>query len=182
MWVKAVYFVNLLLAGTLVGSEFGTWAAVHPALGGLSGAENIRAEQEITRRYGGGHALLDVFRDRLLPACAGAHAGYEVLLSGARRHAVFRCDARRHAGRERTHKQPDTRDEPGDGSPEIHEPPGAVGFAPHRQDNSRHRRTLLLDHGRALPVWRSRGGSKVKPTTIKRSTRKRRRKICVADP
>ncbi len=52
MWIRAAYFVNLLLAGTLAGNEFGTWAAVHPALGRLSGAENIRAEQEITGRYG----------------------------------------------------------------------------------------------------------------------------------
>jgi len=46
-----VRFANLVLAGTLTGNEFGTWAAVHPALGKLDPAERIRAEQEVTRRY-----------------------------------------------------------------------------------------------------------------------------------
>jgi hypothetical protein len=36
----------------LAGNEFGTWAAVHPSLGKLDPAERIRAEQEVTRRYG----------------------------------------------------------------------------------------------------------------------------------
>jgi hypothetical protein len=40
--------VDLMLAG----NEFGTWAAVHPSLGKLDPAERIRAEQEVTRRYG----------------------------------------------------------------------------------------------------------------------------------
>jgi uncharacterized membrane protein len=51
MVFKIARFVNLLLAGLLAGNEFGTWAAVHPALGKLSVAERIRAEQEVTRRY-----------------------------------------------------------------------------------------------------------------------------------
>ncbi len=32
MALKIARFVNLLLAGLLAGNEFGTWAAVHPAL------------------------------------------------------------------------------------------------------------------------------------------------------
>ena len=51
MVLKIARFVNLLLAGLLTGNEFGTWAAVHPALGKLPVAERIRAEQEVTRRY-----------------------------------------------------------------------------------------------------------------------------------
>jgi uncharacterized membrane protein len=47
-----VWSVNLVLAGMLAGNEFGTWAAVHPSLGKLDPAERIRAEQEVTRRYG----------------------------------------------------------------------------------------------------------------------------------
>lgn len=46
-----VRFVNLVLAGTLTGNEFGTLAAVHPALGELGPAERMRAEQEVTRRF-----------------------------------------------------------------------------------------------------------------------------------
>jgi hypothetical protein len=49
---KIVRFVNLLLAGTLTGNEFGTLAPVHPALEELSPPERIRAEQEVTRRFG----------------------------------------------------------------------------------------------------------------------------------
>jgi anthrone oxygenase-like protein len=51
MVFKIARFVNLLLMGLLAGNEFGTWAAVHPALGQLSVAERVRAEQEVTRRY-----------------------------------------------------------------------------------------------------------------------------------
>jgi uncharacterized membrane protein len=51
MLSRFVRFTNLMLAGTLVGNEFGTWAAVHPSLRKLGPAERIRAEQEITRRY-----------------------------------------------------------------------------------------------------------------------------------
>jgi len=49
---KILRFVNLLLAGTLTGTEVGTLAGVHPALGELSPVEQIRAEQEVTRRLG----------------------------------------------------------------------------------------------------------------------------------
>jgi uncharacterized membrane protein len=51
MLYKTVRFANLVLAGMLAGNEFGTWAAVHPALERLSPPERIRAEQEVTRRY-----------------------------------------------------------------------------------------------------------------------------------
>jgi hypothetical protein len=49
---KILRFVNLLLAGTLTGNEVGTLAGVHPALGELSPAEQIRAEQEVRRWLG----------------------------------------------------------------------------------------------------------------------------------
>src|SRR5215210_1718715 len=51
MLSRIVRFVNPVPAGMLAGNEFGTWAAVHPALGKLGPAERIRAEQEITRRF-----------------------------------------------------------------------------------------------------------------------------------
>ncbi len=49
--LNVVRSVNLVLAGMLAGNEFGTWAAVHPALEELSPAERMRAEQEVTRRF-----------------------------------------------------------------------------------------------------------------------------------
>ena len=49
---SVVRFANLVLAGTLTGNELGTLAAVHPALGELGPAERVRAEQELTRRFG----------------------------------------------------------------------------------------------------------------------------------
>src|SRR5215211_2073174 len=52
MLSRFIRAANLVLAGMLAGNEFGTWAAVHPSLGKLDPAECIRAEQEITRRYG----------------------------------------------------------------------------------------------------------------------------------
>ena len=52
MLSRFIRSANLVLAGMLAGNEFGTWAAVHPSLGKLDPAERIRAEQEITRRYG----------------------------------------------------------------------------------------------------------------------------------
>jgi hypothetical protein len=45
-------FVNLMAAGLLAGNELGTWAAVHPAMEKLSPPERVRAEQELTRRFG----------------------------------------------------------------------------------------------------------------------------------
>lgn len=52
MLSKTVRFANLALAGMLAGNEFGTWAAVHPSLERLGLPERIRAEQELTRRFG----------------------------------------------------------------------------------------------------------------------------------
>ena len=51
MHSTTVRFANLVLAGMLAGNEFGTWAAMHPALERLSPPDRIRAEQEVTRRY-----------------------------------------------------------------------------------------------------------------------------------
>jgi len=45
-------FVNLLLAGSLAGNEFGGWVGFHPALGTLPTSAHIQAEQEVTRRFG----------------------------------------------------------------------------------------------------------------------------------
>src|SRR5215211_7067309 len=53
MVLKAARFVNLILAGLLVGNEVGTKVAVHPSLERLSPPERMRAEQEVTRRYAG---------------------------------------------------------------------------------------------------------------------------------
>ena len=52
MILKAARFVNLLLAALLAGNEFGTWVAVHPALGTMPTPAHVRAEQELVRRYG----------------------------------------------------------------------------------------------------------------------------------
>ena len=65
MTLKIARFVNLLLAGLPAGNEFGTWAAVHPALEKLSIPELIQAEQEVTRRYED-HAFLDALGDLLV--------------------------------------------------------------------------------------------------------------------
>ena len=50
--LEVARFVNLVLAGLLAGNELGTKVAVHPALERLGTPERIRAEQEVTRRYG----------------------------------------------------------------------------------------------------------------------------------
>ncbi len=52
MALKATRFANLFLTGVLTGNEFGTWAALHPALGELPHQAHVRAEQAVTRRYG----------------------------------------------------------------------------------------------------------------------------------
>lgn len=66
MVLKAVRFVNLVLAGLLAGNEFGTKVAVHPALEGLSVAERIRAEQEVTRRYA---AIMPFWMSSVVASC-----------------------------------------------------------------------------------------------------------------
>jgi uncharacterized membrane protein len=67
MVLKAVRFVNLMLAGLLVGNEFGTKVAVHPALERLSVPERIRAEQEVTRRYA---AIMPLWMSSVIVSCA----------------------------------------------------------------------------------------------------------------
>ena len=52
MALKAAQVVNLLLTGVLTGNEFGSWAALHPALGELPHQAHVRSEQAVTRRYG----------------------------------------------------------------------------------------------------------------------------------
>ncbi len=59
--------VNLILAGMLAGNEFGTWAAVHPALEDLSPPERIRAEQEVTRRFG---AIMPAWMGSTVVSCS----------------------------------------------------------------------------------------------------------------
>ena len=44
--------LHLMSAGVLTGNELGTFSVVHPAIQRLPFAEEVRAEQEITRRYG----------------------------------------------------------------------------------------------------------------------------------
>ena len=52
MALKAARFVNLFLTGVLTGNEFGSWAAIHPALHELPQQDHVRSEQAVTRRYG----------------------------------------------------------------------------------------------------------------------------------
>jgi uncharacterized membrane protein len=52
MTLKAARFVNMLLTGVLTGNEFGSWAALHPALRELPHQAHVRSEQAVTRRYG----------------------------------------------------------------------------------------------------------------------------------
>jgi len=49
---RIALFFSLLSAGVLAGNELGTWAVAHPAVRRLRLAEEMRAEQEVTRRYG----------------------------------------------------------------------------------------------------------------------------------
>ena len=85
MQLKTVRLANLLLAGTLTGNEFGTWAAVHPAVERLSPPERLRAEQELTRRFGAimpawmGAALASSFAATVL---ARGSAGFRSTLFG----------------------------------------------------------------------------------------------------
>ncbi len=66
MILKVARFVNLILAALLAGNEFGTWAAVHPALGRLSTAERIRSEQEVTRRFA---AIMPFWMSSVILSC-----------------------------------------------------------------------------------------------------------------
>ena len=52
MALKAAQFVNLFITGVLTGNEFGSWAALHPALRELPHQAHVRSEQAVTRRYG----------------------------------------------------------------------------------------------------------------------------------
>ena len=79
MALKVARFVNLLLAGLLTGNEFGTWAAVHPALGRIPVRERIRAEQEVTRRYA---KMMPFWMSSVVASCLPA-------LSRDRRSAAF---------------------------------------------------------------------------------------------
>ena len=64
--VKAARFVNLVLAGLLAGNEFGTKAAVHPALERLGPPERVRAEQEVTPRYA---AIMPFWMSSVIVSC-----------------------------------------------------------------------------------------------------------------
>ena len=52
MALKVARFANLFVVGVLTGNEFGSWAALHPALGELPHQAHVRSEQAVTRRYG----------------------------------------------------------------------------------------------------------------------------------
>jgi hypothetical protein len=64
--LKVARFVNLVLAGLLVGNEFGTKVAIHPSLERLSTPERIRAEQEVTRRYA---AIMPFWMSSVIVSC-----------------------------------------------------------------------------------------------------------------
>jgi uncharacterized membrane protein len=66
MALKVARFVNLVLAGLLVGNEFGTKVAIHPALEALMTPERIRAEQEVTRRYA---AIMPLWMPSVIVSC-----------------------------------------------------------------------------------------------------------------
>jgi uncharacterized membrane protein len=66
MLYKTVRFANLVLAGMLAGNEFGTWAAVHPSLERLAPQERIRAEQELTCRFG---AIMPAWMGSAVASC-----------------------------------------------------------------------------------------------------------------
>lgn len=66
---KIIRLVNLFLAGLLAGNEFGSWAALHPALGKLDPTERLRAEQEVTRRYA---AIMPFWMVSTLLSCLAA--------------------------------------------------------------------------------------------------------------
>ncbi len=52
MTLNAAQFVNVLLTGVLTGNEFGSWAALHPALRELPHQAHVHSEQAVTRRFG----------------------------------------------------------------------------------------------------------------------------------
>jgi uncharacterized membrane protein len=52
MALKAMRFLNLLLAGVLTGNEFGGFVGFHPALYELPTKAHARAERAITSRFG----------------------------------------------------------------------------------------------------------------------------------
>jgi hypothetical protein len=55
-----------VLAGLLAGNELGTKVAVHPSLERLGTPERIRAEQELTRRYG---AIMPFWMSSVIVSC-----------------------------------------------------------------------------------------------------------------
>jgi hypothetical protein len=126
--LKVVRFVNLVLAGLLVGNEVGTKVAVHPALEGLSTPERIRAEQEVTRRYG---EIMPLWMLSVIVSCLPvvalsrgtrlpAHCGGDGLLCG---------DARLDPDRQRADQQPRARALAGDGRRGVRGTARAVGQA-----------------------------------------------------
>jgi hypothetical protein len=69
MLLGTIKSANLLLAGMLAGNEFGTWAAVHPALEELGPPMRLRAEQALTRRYG---AIMPAWMSSAFALCFAA--------------------------------------------------------------------------------------------------------------
>ena len=64
--VERARFINLFLAGTLTGNEFGGWVGFHPALATLSQRSQVEAERAVTRRFG---AIMPVFMTATLASC-----------------------------------------------------------------------------------------------------------------
>lgn len=142
MWAKAATFVNLFLAGALVGNEVGTWVAVHPALGRLSGSEGIRAEKEITVRYG---RIMPFWMSATIVSCL------PVLAAGGRRgrsstFAGMLCFAAMLAVTLLGNVPINERILDLDPETDLR------GHTPHGSNNPRHRRIRVPHRGRALPV------------------------------
>src|SRR5918912_234391 len=66
MTLKIARFINLILTALLAGNEFGTWAAVHPALGTMPTAAHVRAEQALVHRYG---KIMPVWMTAVIVSC-----------------------------------------------------------------------------------------------------------------
>src|SRR3712207_429160 len=83
MGLRLARFVNLLLAAVLVGNEFGTLVAIHPALNTLPTGAYIATEQAIIRRY---DALMPFLMVATLLSCLPV-----LVLIRDRRSVAFRC-------------------------------------------------------------------------------------------
>ena len=113
MTLKAAQFVNLLLTGVLTANEFGSWAALHPALRELPQEAHVRSEQTVTRRYGKMMpALIRELWSLSFRSCPVSLIAGRCLFSSTSGDALLRDDARDNSGRQHTHKSTYTRTRP----------------------------------------------------------------------